>query len=1275
MVIDDTEEEEQEAPAGRAYAGQAIATSKLFSPSAMARERKAFEDRARLLQAQEVQDREEVSKYDPADINALTLKTRASKPEPDDPEQEPAYIRNTANFLFGDEMAILGVKWDKEGLTWKTETAIDQWVEHPLLSTVALAGVALPFVGAIKKSAKVGKIAELGYSKFVNPIQKEIDIVKGVKPGFLDRVQNASLLRHGDDWTALADEMLGTIDEDAAVLGGNKLKYFDDKFAETVRQTADPQERLKMLGGRKALQQKLLTEDSLARNRRLALAVEMDVATPMQRLQYSLNRKYANTYFQLGSRVTKAYVQNMNQFWDNAKLDELFKHGLDETDNLPFFKFLNNRLDDADFNRLPLAKQQYFTRTRERYFKHQQDAIASGFMEESTVAKVGLAHTAALYKNTDIGRIADVSTSQRMLEKGGIIKKYPKLYSPTLRERKKTVDEMIESAAKGELIIDVDDVHRTSIVKDEMLHVGYKLIRDVALKAGDYTTNKYALKPEAWDRLSDLSKRSWVSLDDLEGAGVSERIRRMVAKSVGKNPDDVGRLPYVHQNVIDELFDSDKGMFTQMHNANKFLSVLTAIHKPSKTVFNLPSHFQNLASNLLYFMPMAGVNPFKAEVVDDMQKAHKMVWEVAKHIAEKETDAASILNSREALMAIAKKKGVDTIYTTKAGTKIDLIDELSNPQVQRMIEDQAFENVEGFSSVAEMYKLLKADPDSNVFTKGMAKLYVEGVSAVNKLTQKATSRKLLADMSAAYLAEDMVPKLATYMQLRKRGASVESAVLDIGRKFPQYKTVGKSIKQARRFAFPWITFQAETARIMKNNMIDSPLASFAWFQAPGLVQAGASGIGYGPTTPEELQAAKEGSPFWATKASTVFMDPQAQAASAGAVTGATVGGVVGGITAGSMGFKIGAAAGALVTGGAALAGTSEEDGLRAWALDFLPFSSIMPKTDSPYVDPRQQGAAMIPEMLKISPLEPLSVLMPVIRMAFGEDDFGNEIPTEGLSDGMMKIATGTFGILAPPWVQKYGLRIGTPDAGIFGLDRVSSMTLAGTAGAIAGYKYGGTLGAGIGAVAGGGLGSQIDTSRFEEDLGMRVNSKTGERGNPVFDVLFNSTTGLGKSWKATPAQKAFNEKLRDDNVKKFRATLRKRMVDAATNNDEDRLNDLIQDYFITYSQQYDNPGEAQAKFHESMKDLIPKLRRHPQYSRYSEEELQSRFREASAFAIENRGKFMDARVADLQRELMVRAVGQHKSGDAIGYDFNYNFQTGRPSFGKQGIGKRPTFGT
>jgi len=83
------------------------------------------------------------------------------------PTAEPMHKGvNIANFLFGDEMGVLGFKLDSEGLDWEWENAKQQWSEAPLwlnlLAVTSLAGtIAFPIGRAALTAAKAGGKAGL----------------------------------------------------------------------------------------------------------------------------------------------------------------------------------------------------------------------------------------------------------------------------------------------------------------------------------------------------------------------------------------------------------------------------------------------------------------------------------------------------------------------------------------------------------------------------------------------------------------------------------------------------------------------------------------------------------------------------------------------------------------------------------------------------------------------------------------------------------------------------------------------------------------------------------------------------------------------------------------------------------------------------------------------------------------------------------------------------------------------------------------------------------
>ena len=49
-------------------------------------------------------------------------------------------VKDVANFLVGDEMAMLGMKLDKEGFDWSVDHIVEQWSEEPLWLNILTAG-------------------------------------------------------------------------------------------------------------------------------------------------------------------------------------------------------------------------------------------------------------------------------------------------------------------------------------------------------------------------------------------------------------------------------------------------------------------------------------------------------------------------------------------------------------------------------------------------------------------------------------------------------------------------------------------------------------------------------------------------------------------------------------------------------------------------------------------------------------------------------------------------------------------------------------------------------------------------------------------------------------------------------------------------------------------------------------------------------------------------------------------------------------------------------
>jgi hypothetical protein len=65
--------------------------------------------------------------------------------------------RNVMNFLFSDEMGLLGIKWTEDSATWAWKNFKTQLQEHPYSTAFTLASYMVPIGAAWMKSARVAR--------------------------------------------------------------------------------------------------------------------------------------------------------------------------------------------------------------------------------------------------------------------------------------------------------------------------------------------------------------------------------------------------------------------------------------------------------------------------------------------------------------------------------------------------------------------------------------------------------------------------------------------------------------------------------------------------------------------------------------------------------------------------------------------------------------------------------------------------------------------------------------------------------------------------------------------------------------------------------------------------------------------------------------------------------------------------------------------------------------------------------------------------------------
>jgi hypothetical protein len=1259
---------------------------------------------------------------DPAEVSSLTLQG-ADLPTEEMPEG--SMLQNGVNFLFGEDMAILGMKWDEKGFDMSLENMMQQWAEHPVMSSITLgmnlATLVFPAIGAVRKGAKLGKYG----AKFVDPLVQEKRIfdvgeellrkgekvpwrgIKGTK-GF----KESSLI---DPRVAGADPMekgLRQLLEVGADDGMGGWKHFaaeEGQMLQEMLEAGAGAEAVKKFGAPN-IKKALLGDDHMRRFRELQWKNTSGYASPLEKMKYDLQKRFANNYFNLGAAaITPETIRKTHKFFLGAEFDKILQHEIPENLHTMHSRYIQGLATESEALAAFGSEEAFAPAKALRGFLQQiqQDGVDMGLFTKQQLRESSLIDPSVHWKvEKKKGQVISsgfqeelrmpTPVTQRVTDEGiqfvgkdAAGARLPSnLFSASFTHRNVygTREALEKGYAAGELIVDPHIVAQLSAVHDKAIQNTYGHLAEQIAKHDPITGmgfNQWFAKHADWEKLPDAAKAHWMDMNDVGGFAsktfnrqgwdeITPRLKRMVAIKLGHSVDDVGniisketgrimddfKLPMMRKDFFEDIFHPEAGTLAGQNAMISTMFLSTALHKTMKTAFNLRTHVTNFVGNAA-MLGMAGMNPFSRQAAEDGGQMAKAFSAIAKSRRAGRVDQADMFSVKHLEHIFDTTEGLERYaYSKKFGTRIDMVDELSDPRVQMLIEKQSFSEAEGFGSMERMMDALArmdASEEGAPITLKMAGSVVKALTGVGKeMSEKSKLQKLMHGASEKYLQEDMIPKMMYFMNLRRSGMSIESAVNEVGRRLPQYATVGRSVAESRRFILPWITFPAEMTRIMKNNMMDFPMRTAAMVRIPALAQMTAGITGIGPPTSEEAQEGMREAPMWAQNASTVLLKGgKTTAALLAGSTGAFTGAIMGGAKGGAVGAMVGAAAGgtAGVLGGYAW-GDEDEKNLRAWSMGVLPWSSLQPVSTSPEAEPHG-----LKDMLDLSPMEPFATLMPIMNVLMQRGSFGEDMPVSGPTDAMAKATMGMIGFMSPPLMQKYGMKVGDPNTGFFdlagGAGRLSAMALGGGIGYAAGGIKGAAAGAGLGLAAG------ANTIRLQEDLGFRKNVTTGQEGNIIFDGLLNSTLGIGVSYKATPEQRLFNEKMRRDRFGDMRRVYQKQMDYAILNGREDMFNESLSNLSRSFSTEYLNPVQATEKFGEYAKRRLDKIGKHPQLKAYSQEQLAQMLDEAVRFAGEKRGEAAKRRVKAIQDEMMLRIMQKEQSGLVIGgFDYDVDLVSG-----------------
>jgi hypothetical protein len=1101
----------------------------------------------------------------------------------------------TLDFLFGPEAAVIGIAHDAAGWSWNVENMKQQWSEEPLwsnaLATASLVGtMVLPASLALTKSAKVGRLA--------------------TKMG---------------RWGTEAEEIANW--KKIGVLGDQNITKFSQlgpDYEKTVT---------------------LLRQQQIATNRfrdmeeRARKIVMKEPVKPWEAMRHQFDKRFSQTYNGMVTNANNGDIKGKfhemhNKLWQNDTVGTILREMPDEKEGEAIYGYILGQIAPGmgiaakaagKYGKLSEKSQKWADFYLEAARKRQDEMLQSGFITQKQYMRIGDAHLPGLYKGTPdygigattlhyvpvkpkLGKPQAAGLVATKVPRKGLGRLFgkektvlvpegevrhvgvqfankPQMNSPTMLPRKGSHEDMWDRLESGQLITNPADLTMKGYMQDGILHSNFQFITDYAVRAEN-------IAPAELVKAAGMSKKKmeaagFTSLEEA-GSGAAAVLRRMIAKKKGVDEE---QLPWIRKEVFKGIFGEDGMMHQAEHASGNLMDVMTTIYKTMKTAGSIPTHLQNLTGNMT-FLHQAGFNVLKPENMALMGQMTSVFNKVAQINA-----AAKGAGIRgRSIFDDKLLKGVKMDAVVVDGKKFDMLDEMSDPVVRELIEESAFESVEGTGKLGKMLETLGEDQST---TKGAIKGYMK----VKEWAQIGDRVKWFDGLTRAYLAEDMVPKMAYFMKLRGSGLSRKAAATEVARRLPMYNTVGSAIKKGRRFAFPWATFPAEAMRITKNNIQDHPLRMIPWLRAPQIMQSVFSGMGYAPSTREEVGETKAQLPFWAQGHTTVVGE----------------GGMIGTLGAAGTGGLIGAAAGAAIgkSGGAAGVGAAVGGGIsgilssimtdeahasemRGAMMDFLPHSTFLQTTTAEEYYGKIAPAKDIQGLLEQMPAEPLAILKPMISAFSGETPYGQPVGDGTLGGGINKTIAGMLGFLAPPLLQKYGFKLTTPDVALWGDTGMTNI------------------------------------SKLLIDTGNAIDPMTGRPGSMTHDFLMNNA-GVFKSYAASGEQQLANEQLTERHMGKVRKHLTKNLDYHLDMKDDEEVVDILTRIQGSFAEQYGHdPRIAQNKYTEWLVRHAKQLGRHPKLKGWSEEEIIDRLQRAGKLGADARSRARNTLIQALRDELTVR---------------------------------------
>lgn len=1137
--------------------------------------------------------------------------------------------RNAVNFIIGDDAAVVGFRWDEEGVSWNLDNAMQQWSEQPawdsVLKSVGLATWALPVFGAVSKSLRFGGLGR----KFTNRSFQYVS-PDGTKS-----------FRWFEKFKSQADEVAWLQSPDGAGIGYLQKGMTPTKSAiQNARvQVEAAQRSAKMTAMQKAMD---AGKDTFQWG-----GEDITIGTVDKAKAY-FHKQFANKYFQLtnirgaddakGIAALKGFQNSLDELYRAEDWGKFFNNvpqgisqAVDGSDSAKkIAQYMYDGTGDV-LDTLDAPSRAWLEGVTEYTKATQKKLVESGMYGTGEVAdawyapliKKGKAQEDIVRKTARIS----LSKSDDAGGKLGIkLTEIPTLDSDRFLRRIKTDDEARSLIAAGEVITDPRELFlRGTIVSRQMIH-NHEFMRDYILDRSNVVGRT------AFSAMTEKQRKA-ANLIDLETIdGISDAARSRLKRMISKVDDqylEEGKLPLIDADVFEGIFGK-AGMLEQSKTAASVTEAMIAFAKWSKTVTNPSTQFANVFGNMV-LQSVAGYNPTSTQSLGQASKLSRAFYKIANLNRRLKKDGISslddLMNDSSKLSAMDLGKMTVKNSDGKSFT-YDLAKELADPEFRKFIEDGVFDNAEGFGRLSDIYDNM---------SKGMGKSFVGKLLGAKTIPGVG---RAMDEATTAYLLGDMVPKAQLYFKALADGMSKEGAALYVARYMPMYGTTGAAITKARKNLFPWATFPAESLRVFKNGIQDNPLRVLPWLQAVDTLQSTQFLTG-GVGSQEELETQQSMLPMWARTPTSIVGDSNqittGQATAAGAGAG-LIGGVVAGAAMGAKGGGAGALAGAALGGVAGYSAAQffkEKDeadtAARAMTMKWLPYSSFMLARN---IDP-ERPVSTAGEAISYSPVEPFAMLMPLLNVIQGRTSYGEEIVTNNGGEIITKTLAGLVSFAAPPLIQTYGYRTTSPDVPLLGGERVQGIGVRGAAagaavGAAAGAGLGGAGGAAVGAGIGGVLGGIANVSRVNTDLMGATDPRTMRPKDTFADFFLNNFSAL-KTYAAAPENMA-NEKAEVDKIfSRMRSTLRRQAMYHLTNNNEEMTTSYlnkIQGLFVR--QHPGDPRKASMEFSEFLEDFVKNAGQSPIWGKLSTDDLVTEIRKQKRVKGDLRGRAQEELLQTLQ---------------------------------------------